>query len=111
MIELSRLNGSHMVVNSDLIKYAEASPDTMLTMVSGEKLVVLESCVEVVARVTAYRARLFAEAARHFPAGSPGALVFSSALRALTAEKTAHQASEPPGMITETAQRRRLNEY
>ena len=31
MIELTRLNGSPMVLNSDLIKTAEASPDTMLT--------------------------------------------------------------------------------
>ena len=71
MIELTRLNGSPLVVNSDLIKYAEASPDTMLTLVSGEKLVVLESCAEVITRVSAYRASLFAEAA---PAVSGGQL-------------------------------------
>jgi flagellar protein FlbD len=32
MIELTRLNGNPMVLNSDLIKTAEASPDTMLTL-------------------------------------------------------------------------------
>ena len=44
MIELTRLNGSRLAVNCDLIKYAEAAPDTMLTLVTGEKLVVLEPC-------------------------------------------------------------------
>jgi flagellar protein FlbD len=65
MIHLTRLNGNPLVVNSDLIKYAEASPDTMLTLVNGEKIVVLESCEEVVNRTIAYRARVFSEAAGH----------------------------------------------
>ena len=64
MIELTRLNGSPMVLNSDLIKTAEASPDTMLTLINGEKLIVREECSEVVERVLAYRARLLAAVAR-----------------------------------------------
>jgi len=68
MIHLTRLNGNPLVVNSDLIKYAESSPDTMLTLVNGEKIVVLESCSEVVERTIAYRARVFGEAVRHMPA-------------------------------------------
>ena len=60
MIELTRLNGSPMVLNSDLIKSAEASPDTMLTLINGEKLMVREEPAEVVERVLAYRARLLA---------------------------------------------------
>lgn len=65
MIELTRLNGSSMVLNSDLIKTAEASPDTMLTLINGEKLIVREETGEVVERVLAYRARLLATVARH----------------------------------------------
>ena len=56
MIELTRLNGSRLAVNSDLIKYAEAAPDTMLTLITGEKLVVLEPCCEVSRRTLEYRA-------------------------------------------------------
>ena len=67
MIELTRLNGHLMVVNSDLIKYAESSPDTMLTLINGEKIVVLEPCDEVIRRITAYRAMLLAEALKHIP--------------------------------------------
>jgi len=63
MIHLTRLNGNPLVVNSDLIKYVESSPDTVLTLVNGEKIVVLEACEDVVDRTIAYRARVFAEAA------------------------------------------------
>jgi uncharacterized protein YlzI (FlbEa/FlbD family) len=64
MIELTRLNGNPMVLNSDLIKTAEASPDTMLTLVNGEKLIVRETCKQVTERVLAYRARLLAAVSR-----------------------------------------------
>ena len=63
MIELTRLNGNPMVLNSDLLKTAEASPDTMLTLINGEKLIVRETCAEVTDRVLAYRARLLAAVA------------------------------------------------
>jgi flagellar protein FlbD len=61
MIELTRLNGARFTVNSDLIKYAEASPDTVLTLVTGEKLVVLESCPEIVQLTIAYRAAIYSQ--------------------------------------------------
>ncbi|MGC1462615.1 MAG: flagellar FlbD family protein [Terracidiphilus sp.] len=67
MIELTRLNGNPMVLNSDLIKTAEASPDTMLTLINGEKLIVREDTAEVVERVLAYRTRLLANVARRLP--------------------------------------------
>jgi len=67
MIELTRLNGNPMVLNSDLIKTAEASPDTMLTLINGEKLIVREDCGEVVERILAYRARLLAAVAKRLP--------------------------------------------
>ncbi len=58
MIELTRLNGHTLLVNSDLIKLAEAIPDTTLTLVTGDKLVVLESCSEVLQRTRLWRAGL-----------------------------------------------------
>ena len=68
MIELTRLNGHALLVNSDLIKHAEAIPDTTLTLVTGEKLVVLESCAEVLARTLQYRSSVLAEA---WPSADP----------------------------------------
>lgn len=63
MIEVTRLNGTPMLLNSDLIKIAESSPDTMLTLIQGEKLIVRESCAEIQQKVLAYRAQLLAEVA------------------------------------------------
>ena len=64
MIELTRLNGIPILLNSDLIKTAEASPDTMITLINGEKLIVREERSEVLDRVLAYRATLLADVAR-----------------------------------------------
>jgi flagellar protein FlbD len=81
MIELTRLNGNPMVLNSDLIKTAEASPDTMLTLISGEKLIVREEMAEVVERVLAYRSRLLASVAKRLP--SNGELLRVASLASL----------------------------
>ncbi len=61
MIELTRLNGSPLYVNCDLIKWAEAAPDTMLTLVNGEKVVIRETCAELVGRIRGQRLLLLAE--------------------------------------------------
>lgn len=88
MIELTRLNGEHMVVNSDLIRYAEASPDTVITLVTGDKIVVTESTREVIERVVAFRSRLLQKA---FPGGmrSAGPTELTSAMSASTAQTLA----------------------
>ena len=40
MIRLTRLNNQPLVINSDLIKFVENAPDTVLTLVNGEKIIV-----------------------------------------------------------------------
>jgi flagellar protein FlbD len=55
MIRLTRLNNQPLTVNSDLIKFVEQSPDTLITLVTGEKIVVRESAEEVLARVIEFR--------------------------------------------------------
>ncbi len=62
MIDLTRLNGTRLVLNCDLIKYAEAAPDTTMTLVTGEKLIVSESLDELVSRIATYRSEVFAAA-------------------------------------------------
>ena len=62
MIELTRLNGEKLFVNCDLLKYAEASPDTVLTLLTGDKLVVQESCTDVVEMAMVYRAHVLSSA-------------------------------------------------
>ena len=55
MIKITRLNGRMTVVNAELITTAEATPDTMITLTSGQKLAVLESVDEVIELVHDYR--------------------------------------------------------
>lgn len=55
MIRLTRLNGQDIIVNSDLIKFLESNPDTVLTLVSGDKILVQQSADEVIARVIEFR--------------------------------------------------------
>jgi len=55
MIELTRLNNTPLTVNSDLIKFVEQSPDTVITLVSGEKIVVRENAGQVVERIVQFR--------------------------------------------------------
>lgn len=54
MIELTRFNGEQFVLNSDLIEMVEATPDTVIRLTSGKKLLVKESVAEVVERVLAF---------------------------------------------------------
>jgi len=58
MIQLTRLNNKPLLVNSDLIKSVEQSPDTLVTLINGEKIVVLEKPPEVLARVIEFRRSL-----------------------------------------------------
>ena len=60
MIQLTRLNNHPLVVNSDLIKFLEKSPDTVLTLVTGEKIVVRETSEEVLAKIIAFRQSILA---------------------------------------------------
>ncbi len=55
MIQLTRLNNHPLTVNSDLIKFVEQAPDTVLTLVNGEKIVVRESAQDVLERVVQFR--------------------------------------------------------
>jgi len=55
MIEVTRINHLPLVLNSDLIEHIESTPDTIISLINGQKLVVLESVQEVVRRVIDFR--------------------------------------------------------
>ena len=62
MILLTRLNGPQIAVNADLIERAEATPDTVLTLVDGTKYLVTESVQEVIDKVRLFRASVLVTA-------------------------------------------------
>jgi flagellar protein FlbD len=55
MIRLTRLGGEPFILNADLIQYVEARPDTFVTLINGERLVVAEAMDEVLRRAVAYQ--------------------------------------------------------
>jgi flagellar protein FlbD len=55
MIELTRINHVPLVLNSDLIEHIETTPDTVISLTSGQKLIVLETPDEIVRKVVEFR--------------------------------------------------------
>ena len=55
MIPVTRINHVPLVLNSDLIEHIETTPDTVISLTSGAKLIVLESADEIVRRVVQFR--------------------------------------------------------
>lgn len=78
-----------MVVNSDLIRYAEASPDTVITLITGDKIVVSETPAQLIELVLAFRSRLLRHA---FPDGAP--VRDPSQSLAVSAASAAHASAE-----------------
>jgi flagellar protein FlbD len=62
MIDVTRLGGGALVINSDLILSIERTPDTMIAFANGEKLLVLETPAVLVERVLDYRRRFHVSA-------------------------------------------------
>lgn len=58
MIYVTRLDGSQLVVNADLIETVEHTADTVITLLDGKRLVVATPVPEIVASVVAYRQQI-----------------------------------------------------
>lgn len=55
MIELTRLNGMRFFLNAELIEQIESTPDTVITLTTGNNFVVKEPLAEVIEKVIVYR--------------------------------------------------------
>lgn len=60
MIELTRINGIKFSVNPDLIEVIETTPDTVVTLTTGRKLIIKESRQEVKNIVLSYKRDVYA---------------------------------------------------
>ena len=58
VISITRLNGSKLYLNAELIQTVEATPDTIITLSNDLKLVVRDHIDDVIARVIEYRRRV-----------------------------------------------------
>lgn len=60
MIEVTRLNGQKILINPDLLEIVEETPDTVVTLTTGKKIIVKESRQEIKNLVKSYRRDIFA---------------------------------------------------
>jgi flagellar protein FlbD len=59
MISLRRLNNQAIMVNADLIESLESTPDTVVTLTSGNKLLVRDSMEEIQAKIVDFKRRIY----------------------------------------------------
>jgi len=55
MIKVTRINDKELVINADLIEFVESTPDTMISLTTGKKIIVKETIDEVIARVAGFK--------------------------------------------------------
>jgi len=55
LIKVRRLNHKEVVINAELIQTVESTPDTVITLTTGEKFVVEDSVDEIIEKVVSYR--------------------------------------------------------
>ncbi len=60
MIEVTRINGSKVLINPDLIEIVDETPDTVVAFTTGRKLIIKEGRQEVKNLVKSYRKEIFA---------------------------------------------------
>jgi flagellar protein FlbD len=58
VIRVTRLNGEHFALNADLIERVEGHPDTVITLLEGNKYVVAETVDQVIREIRDYRASI-----------------------------------------------------
>jgi flagellar protein FlbD len=93
LIQLRRLGGAVFALNPDLIERAEATPDTVVTLVGGNKYVVLESLAELTELIREHRTQILASAEILAMEASlqTGASVASKNARLLGIARSAHE--------------------
>lgn len=62
MIQLTRLNGQPIMVNADLIESVETTPDTVITLVSGNKLIIRDSFETIQDRIVEFKRKIYGPA-------------------------------------------------
>ena len=64
MIEVTKLNGAKILVNEDLIEVVEETPDTVMTLETGRKIIIKESRQDIKELVKSYRKDIFANSCK-----------------------------------------------
>ncbi|MBD5139476.1 MAG: flagellar FlbD family protein [Ruminococcus sp.] len=64
MIQLTRINGTELLVNEQFIEIAEQAPDTVVTMQNGHRYLVKETIEEIIGKSAQYRRECFPDSVK-----------------------------------------------
>ncbi|MDE6762650.1 MAG: flagellar FlbD family protein [Oscillospiraceae bacterium] len=64
MIQLTRINGTELLVNEQFIEIAEQTPDTVITMQNGHRYLVRESIEEIIDKSRSYSRECFIDSVK-----------------------------------------------
>lgn len=59
MIRLCKLSGKEFVLNCDLIELIEETPDTVISLTTGKKIIVIESIDDIIDRIVEYKKKIY----------------------------------------------------
>jgi len=59
MIKVKKINGRDLIINAELIEFVESTPDTMISMTTGKKIIVKDMPEELIKKVIEYRREIF----------------------------------------------------
>ena len=57
MVKLTKINNQEFYINSDLMEFIESTPDTIISLTTGKKIIVKESAEEVIQKIIEYKSR------------------------------------------------------
>ncbi len=75
MILVHRLKGERIFLNADLVEVVEETPDTVISLVDGRRIVVSDRAADVVERILEFRASVLVCATEMYSGGSGGSVV------------------------------------
>jgi len=58
MIKVTKINGQEFFLNSDLIEFLESTPDTIISLTTGKKVIVRETAVDVIKKIINFRSKI-----------------------------------------------------
>ena len=57
MIRLTKINGQDFFINCDLMEFIESTPDTIISLTTGKKIIVKETAEEVIDKIIDFKSR------------------------------------------------------
>ena len=59
MIRLTGMNKKELILNAEHIEKIEQTPESIITLLNGNKYIVMESCEEIIKKVIEYKRQIF----------------------------------------------------